>query len=449
MVGREEKKEDFLRGSRARVRLAFAAGMLVAAWAGVPADAVTASSEADALVAEALANNPELAAARAEAKSVAARAPGAGVLSDPMLSVTYENDGTSFSLGTEPMSRLEFMVQQAFPFPGKLGAASKVAQADAARASLRTDRVALALEGAVRRAWADLLEARENQRLVDEQIETWKGIDETIRARYAAGMGTQQDILRAQSERTRLLQQRRRDEAAEGTALSELRRLLGRGVDAPVPTAQRLVPGVPLSVPDEAAAITRAEESTPEIRDAAALGERSRLAADLASRGTQPDFVVSVGYSYRGALPLMWSGGVGVSVPLFGRKRSKPLVAEADGLAESAATSETALRAIARARASERLVRMRQLAAEAELDADGVLVQDRLAVDAALASYRTGAVPFVTVLEALGTFYQDRRAAVGRLSGFLRAEADLNEYALDRTTPNLSASGPAAGAAGM
>ena len=129
----------------------------------------------------------------------------------------------------------------------------------------------------------------------------------------------------------------------------------------------------------------------------------------------------------------MWSAGVGFSVPLFSGARTRPLAAEAGGLEESAATSETALRAIARARTSERLIRMRQLAAEARLDSEGILVQDRLSVDAALASYRTGAVPFVTVLEALGTFYQDRRAAVGRLSGFLRAEADLKEYALDRS----------------
>ncbi len=105
---------------------------------------------------------------------------------------------------------------------------------------------ALALAGAVRRAHADLLEAREDQRLVDEQIDTWKQIDETIRARYAAGMGTQQDVLRAQSERTRLLQQRRRDQAAEEEAIAELRRLLDLPPDAPVAAAARLIPGAPL-----------------------------------------------------------------------------------------------------------------------------------------------------------------------------------------------------------
>ena len=89
----------------------------------------------------------------------------------------------------------------------------------------------------------------------------------------------------------------------------------------------------------------------------------------------------------------MWSGGIGVTVPLFAGARTRPLVAEAQGLAESAATTEASFKAIARTRTEERLVRMRQLSDEAKLDSEGVLVQDRLSVDAALASYRSGAVP--------------------------------------------------------
>lgn len=454
------KKEDLLGRSRARRRLDIVACALIAVCAGgsraraaspsfeenSPAGA--ANAEADALVALALARNPELLAARSEASALAARAPAAGVLSDPMLSVGYENDGTAISLGTEPMSRLIFSAQQSFPFPGKLGAAEKLANADAARAKFRPERAALALGGAVRRAHADLLEARENQRLVDEQVATWRQMDETIRARYAAGMGTQQDVIRAQSEQTRLLQQRRRDQAAEEGALAELRRLLDFSPEAPVAAAARLSPGVSLAVPGRDEAVAKALGATPEIRDAAALGERSRFAADLAKRGTQPDFVVSAAYMNRGSLPLMWAASVGVSVPIFAGARTRPLVAEAQGLSDSAARAEAALKSIARARAEERLIRMRQLADEARLDADGVLVQDRLSVDAALASYRSGAVPFVTVLEALGTFYQDRRAAVGRIAGFLRADADLREYALDRTAATAGSSTPSSSTSG-
>jgi len=401
----------------------------------VPHSPGDTDAEAAALVAEALEKSPDLAAARSEAAAASARVRPAGALPDPMVTVAYENDGAAPSLGAEPMTRLAFVAQQAFPFPGKLGLAEKVAGVDAARAGTGPERVALTLEAAVRRSYADLLEAREEIRLVDEQIETWRDIEGVIRARYAAGMGTQQDILRAQSERTRLLQQRRRDEAAEKSAASELRRLLFRPPDSPLPLAGRLVVrAVPL-VPTGEEILARAFEITPELKDAAFAKERAKLAADLARRNRRPDFVASAGYMNRGSLPLMWSAAVGVSIPLWAGKKQRPLIVEAESLFESASARETSLKRQIQALTEERLIRIESLDAEAKLDAEGILVQDRLSVDAALASYRTGTVPFVTVLEALGTYFSDRRAAVSRLASLIRAEADLHEFSVERSAP--------------
>ena len=429
MVGREEKKKNLLRRSRALAIAAFAWSVIAAASTGFAEDRL-GGGEADALVAEALAKNPDLAAARGEAAAARARVSPAGALPDPMVTVSYENDGVAPSLGVEQMTRLSFMAQQAFPFPGKLGLQERVAKADADRSATRPERVALTLEAAVRRGYATLLEARENLRLVDEQTETWREIEEVIRARYSAGMGTQQDVLRAQSERTRLLQQRRKDEAAEESALVELRRLLYRPLDAPLPTERRLVPGDPV-VPPAEEFLKMTLEATPELREAALAKERSRLAGELAQRNLKPDFVASAAYMNRGSLPLMWSAGVGVSVPLWAGRKQRPLIVEARNLFEAAAATEVSLRRQALARTEERLIAIRRLGDESRLDAEALLVQDQLAVDAALASYRAGSVPFVTVLEALSTRFTDRRAAVGRLADLLRAEADLREFSLE------------------
>lgn len=416
-----------------------------------PAPPGDAEAEVAALVAEALRQNPELIAARGEAAAAAARVNPAGALPDPMIAVGYENDGAALSLGTEPMTRLAFVAQQAFPFPGKLGLARDVAKAEAGRAATRPERVALNIEASVRRAYADLLEAREDLRLVDEQVLTWRDIEGVIRARYAAGMGTQQDILRAQSERTRLLQQRRRDEAAEKTAASELRRLLFRPSDAPIPTKGRLAAEMMPRMPLAGEVLARALEITPELKDAALAKERAKLSADLARRNLRPDFVASAGYANRGGLPLMWSVGLGVSIPIWAGQKQRPLIAEAESLFESASAAEASLRRRIEAATEERLVRIEQLAAEAKLDAEGILVQDRLSVDAALASYRTGSVPFVTVLEALGTYFSDRRSAVARLASLIRAETDLYEFSPDAgasfaaASSSLSATAPSAG----
>ena len=86
--------------------------------AAEPATPDDASAEVAALVAEALQKNPDVLAARQEAAASAARVGPAGALPDPMVTVGYENDGAAPSLGTEPMTRLAFVAQQAFPFPG-------------------------------------------------------------------------------------------------------------------------------------------------------------------------------------------------------------------------------------------------------------------------------------------------------------------------------------------
>ncbi|MCM3878007.1 MAG: TolC family protein [Thermoanaerobaculia bacterium] len=457
MDGRRKKREeDFLRRSRAAAAGALFLSCLGSASArggeaGGPSPSaspsatasVSASEEADALVAEALAKNPDLAAARQEAAAARARVPPAGSLPDPMLTVNYENDGVSPSLGVEPMSRLQFMAQQAIPFPGKLGLQERIAKADADRSATRPERAMLVLEAAVRRGYATLLEARENLRLVDEQVGTWREIEEVVRVRYSAGMGTQQDVLRAQSERTRLLQQRRRDESAEERALVELRRILFRPADAPVPTERRLVPGEPLAAPPAEEFLKIALETTPELREAALAKESSRLTGELARRNLRPDFVASAAYMNRGSMPLMWSAGVGVSVPLWAGRKQRPLIVEARNLFEAASATEASLRRQALARTEERLIRIRQLTDESRLDSEALLVQDRLTVDAALASYRTGSVPFVTVLEALSTKFTDRRAAVARLADLLRADADLREFSLDGGPSSSATKSPA------
>lgn len=176
---------------------------------------VLPDTEVERLVAEALERNPDLRAARDAAAAAGERVRPAGALPDPMVSLSYENDGISPSLGKMDMTRLSLMVEQQLPFPGKLRLAEEIARKGAERAATGPDRTSLALAASVRRAYAALLEARENLVITDEQIATFTGIEEVTRARYTSGLATQQDVLRAQAEKTRLLQQREADRAAE------------------------------------------------------------------------------------------------------------------------------------------------------------------------------------------------------------------------------------------
>jgi outer membrane protein TolC len=415
-----------------------------------PPPAPVAAPTVDDLVAEALGKSPALAVARASVAAARERVAPAGTLPDPMLRLSYENDGAAPSLGSEMMTRLSFMAEQAIPWPGKLGLAEEVAGADAALEEARVARARLGVEAAVRRAAVRLLEAREARELTREQGETWDRIESVARSRYAAGSGTQQEVLRAQAERTRLLQQSQRDAGAARAAEAELRRLLLRDPGSEVHVAGRLGDGRP-SAPDEAAELARAEADSPELDAVRRSAERETLAIDLARRGTRPDLLASAGYMNRGGLPAMWSVGLGVTVPVFSGRKQEPRVREAEARLAAVRAAEGDVRLRLRARTEERLALLGQLAEEARLDREALLVQDRLAVEAALASYSSGAVPFVTVLEAISTEFADRRAALARLAAFQSARADLLELSLEGApamTPSAAPSAPAAMSAG-
>jgi outer membrane protein TolC len=174
-------------------------------------------------------------------------------------------------------------------------------------------------------------------------------------------------------------------------------------------------------------------EVSPELKEAKLLGNRAVLSRDLAKRSLGPDFVASASYMNRGALPMMWSLGLGISVPIWARTKQMPRIAEAESRGRAAKLLEEDIQQRLLARTEERRLEMSQLAEEAAIDTSGILVQDRLALEAALASYRTGTASFLSVLEALSTYFQDRRRAVNRLADYRRTEALLFEFSPEGT----------------
>jgi outer membrane protein TolC len=385
------------------------------------------------LIDEALEKNPALRQAREEAEAARLLTGPAGAPIDPMILATYENDGFKPSLGSEGMTRFEFMVEQSFPFPGRLKFARAIAQTDADVVSIGIQRIQLTVESAVRRAFANLMEIRELQGLTQEQEQLWTQIEEVTRVRYSSGEGGQVDILRAQGEQTRLVQQRIRERTAEQRALLELRRLLQREPGSPIEANGRLAGEGSLEVPSVEEVRRLAMEVSPELKEAKLLGNRAVLSRDLAKRSLGPDFVASASYMNRGALPMMWSLGLGISVPIWARTKQMPRIAEAESRGRAAKLLEEDIQQRLLARTEERRLEMSQLAEEAAIDTSGILVQDRLALEAALASYRTGTASFLSVLEALSTYFQDRRRAVNRLADYRRTEALLFEFSPEGT----------------
>jgi outer membrane protein, heavy metal efflux system len=416
------------------VRSAVVAIVVVAAGRPLEAEPPPTGGEEPALAAlvqEALARNPDLLAAQEAATAARARPDQARSLPDPMLSLVYTNDGWAPSLGEQSMTTLGFMGSQVLPWPGKRGLRGDIASKDADAVAEEIARVRLGLTAAVERAYWSLVLAQDLLALVSEQEEIWKEIEGVARARYAVGQGALQDVLRVQVELTRVEQLRTEQQAEGEVRRAELARLVARSPEAPIEIAGPLTLRQEPRSPEEL--LTLAEQTSPELRAAAAAIDRDRLAVGLAEKEFRPDFTVQAGYMNRGGLDPMWQAGVGVNLPIH-RKRLESGLAEAQARARASEQRRESIRLELQFRTRERLAQLKTAEAIARLYADGIIPQARMSVEAAIANYQAGKVPFISVLEALSTLYGDRSTHLRTLAAHERIRASLAEASLEATS---------------
>jgi outer membrane protein, heavy metal efflux system len=391
------------------------------------------------LIEEAQARNPDVAGARLAAAAAAQLPAAARSLPNPMFSVGYTNDGWSPSLGEMEDSNLAFMASQELPYFGKRGLRGRIAERTAGLQQQQAERVTRGIVAAVKRAYFGLVLSRTLLDLISDQEQVWKQIEGVTRARYAVGQGAQQDVLRVQVEVTRIEQFRAEQEAEQDVRRAELNKLLGREGSAPLETPARLTLRPVRASLDELLAWAR--DVSPEIKGAEIEVDRASLSVALAKKEWKPDFSVQTAYMNRGGFDPMWQAGIGISLPLY-RKRLSAGVAEAQTKLESSRKATDSIELELRFRTQERLTRLKTTERIAILYGEGIVPQDRMSVESALANYQAGKVPFITVLDALTTLYNDRSTHLRLLATHEQIVASLEEASLE-PTPGMAASGPA------
>lgn len=396
----------------------------------------------DGLVLEALRQNPELAGAVSSAEAARLRIEPARTLPDPFLSLNYQNDGKSPSLGTKDMTFLGAMFSQPLPWPGKLRLAGEEALSRAEEVKEGTvGRARLAVEARVRRTYYDYLLAREQLDLIEDRSRSWREISEIVRKRYAVGLGVQQDVLRAQVEVLRVDEARAEQSAQVASRRAEIDRVLGRPQDAEIETRARLTLRVDVS--DLPSLLQTVRDRSPELAGVSRAIEAARFRVSLAKKNFLPDFVASGGPMYRGRLDPMWQVGLGVSLPIYAGSRQRPLLASAQADVRTEEARASSARQELEFRTRQRFESLTAVLKVARLYSEGVLPVDQLSVESAIASYRTGKVPFVTVLEALNTLYADRALYLTRVAESEKWRVSIDEADL-QADAGMTAVAPAA-----
>ena len=274
--------------------------LLPPALSGAPGDQ-TGPLRLEALLEELPARNPELMAARKRWEAMEKMPGQAGALPDPTLRLGYTSVGSPLpgaGLGSAPMASLGIGVAQGIPFPGKRGLRSAIARREADAESFVYEATRRNLVRRMKGAFYELEYIHHALEVLGRNRDLFGRLAQAAELRYAAGMATQQDLIKSQVEisllETRILEFERR----KGSLAAEINALLDRDVDAAL--GRPGAPGEPPPLPSMEALKQGALEGSPVLGARKALIDGSQLGSDLARRDYYPDFEVMGGYANQG-----------------------------------------------------------------------------------------------------------------------------------------------------
>ncbi len=379
------------------------------------------------VVAEALARNPAIVAAEKRHDAARQRPVQERSLPDPMVSAGYNASGNPLpgaGLGKEPTASIGVMVSQELPYPGKRDLRASIASREADAELEQIEATRLNVVARVKQAYYRLSYTYAVGDVLTRNRELLETLLEVSEGRYAVGQAAQQDVIKAQTQLSILELQLERVRQERATRQGELNALLNRPPTAPGGQPEDLqLTGFDRSLESLVAAAT---EHAPMLRRDRIMIDRSQIAVEAARKEYKPDFALTGGYYYMGAMPSMYEFRFDVKVPLQ-RARRAAAVAEQLSTVDEARSTYDSSRLSLQSRVQEDYQMASTSVRLARLYRDTVLPQARLALESSMTSYQTGAVEFLSVLTNFGTVLEYEMTYFDELASYHTAVSRLEE----------------------
>ena len=390
--------------------------MLIGCMSSAQADESSTSGalSVDAAVSKAVRDNPSLAEMQSRYEALSEVPSQVGSLPDPMINIGAMNlPVDTFDRAQEPMTQLQLGFSQAFPFPGKLALKQDAAEHDAKAAGHSVDEARLQLVRKVKGRWWQLYYIDRALETLDRNKELLSQFIEVARTKYETGKGLQQDVLLAQLELSKLLDQQIQLTAIRRQQTIQLNILMDQSPELAITLPQRV--GRTLGdLASEADLYLKAEQARPLIRQLETKVDAAQSRLDLAKRDYYPDFMVGLNYGDRTGMNPMPRGGarsdfvsvmLGVKVPLYtGRKQSKAVAQR--GL--EVQTSRYALldeRGLVRGAIVAAVTDYNRARQQLSLFETGIVPQAKQTVNSMLAGYQVSEVDFLNLVRSQMTLF--------------------------------------------
>src|SRR5713226_5182686 len=355
------------------------------------------------LLAEAEKNNPQIEAARQGWQAAKQLPTQVSTLPDPQFNLQHVSLGSPRPFAGYTNSDFAYLglgVSQDIPYPGKLRLKGEIAKREAEVSQQQVESVRRAVLAELKGIYFQLAYLSKTLAILEQDGELLKQVEQAADARYRSGMGTQQDVLQAQLQKTKLLREIAMHHLQVGKLEAQLKQLLNRPQGSPDIEPANLTETPLAQTYDDLLAVAQAQN--PELAGAQKRIEKQSLQVDLARKDFYPDF--NVQYMWQRTDPTQFRAyymlSVGIKVPIYRSRKQRPELAQAES-EQLRARSE--LQAQSQQLAGDlrsQYVIVQQTSELLKIHREGLSPQARSEFQAGIAAYQSNKQDFQALLTA-------------------------------------------------
>lgn len=361
---------------------------------------------------QAVQDNPDLAQIQARAQAMAAIPSQMGTLPDPEISFNAMSlPVNTFSTRQEDMTQLGVGISQSFPFPGKLSLREQAAAFEAEAATQNITEVRRQLLSEVKTTWWLIFYLDRAIQIVDSNHALLRQFVEIARTKYEVGEGLQQDVLLAQLELSKLLDQQLMLKASRRNAAASLNALLDKPANEEIRLPDKIDSQLP-TIKQENLLYRQAETSRAVLESNRQGINAAQSRLDLAKKDYLPDFNLGASYGARANTPVgdrradLLSLNLSMNVPIFAaQKQAKAVDQRTSELMQERYALQDQWNKV-RSQISQSYNDYRRAKDQVVLFETGIVPQARQTVASMLAGYQVNKVDFLNLVRSQLTLFE-------------------------------------------
>ena len=313
---------------------------------------------------------------------------------------------------------------QEIPYPGKRGLRAQVANQEAEARRFQADSSRRSVVDQLKGIYFRLAYLQETLGVLERNDEVLRDVQKITESRYSVGQGNQQEVLKAQLQHTKILQEITMHHREVGQMQAQLKQLLNRVQDNP---NIQTVPLTLRSIPYTASQLMElVKQQNPDIKAQQQMVKQSESQVELSRKEFRPDFNVQYMWQHtNGDTRDYYMATFGINLPNRGRRKAE--LAQAEANREQAKRMLEGEQQRRLAEVQDQFVVAETSAEQLKIYKEGLIPQSEATLRSAQAAYQSGKQDFETLLnsflDVLGLQIEYQRELADHETALARLEA--------------------------